>query len=88
MSNITSERTQQIHSPKFLYSPRESVYQRVKKTVNFSNLGFLPILSLTWDHMKVNVSNDFSSEGTHQIHFQKTCIHLWKVSTKAVKRIL
>ena len=46
--------------------------------INFNNFRFiyffLPFafsLSLIWDHMEVNISNDISSESTHRIHSTK-----------------
>ena len=44
--------------------------------------------SFTWDHMGEHISNDIASESTHQIHSQKSCILLGRVSTKVVQRIV
>ena len=69
-SEIFSESTQQIHSQKFMHTPREVFYQSRSKNCEISNFGFLYFFpfSLTWDHMGVNTSNDNSSESAHHIH--------------------
>ncbi len=38
--------------------------------------------------MGVEILNDISSDSTHQIHSQKSCILLGRVSTKVVQRIV
>ncbi len=38
--------------------------------------------------MGEKISNDISSESTHHIHFQKSCILLGRVSTKVAQRIV
>ncbi len=38
--------------------------------------------------MGVKISNDISSESTHQIHSKKSCILLGRVSTKVAQRIV
>ncbi len=75
-SDISSESTQHIHSPKFMHSPRERRCQSSAKNYEISNLGspshpLFFFVSLTWYHMAVNVSNDISAESTHQIHSSK-----------------
>ncbi len=42
--------------------------------------------SLTWDDIEEKISNNISSESTHQIHSQKSCILIGTVSTKVVQR--
>ncbi len=72
-NDISSESTHQIHSPKIMHTPRQSLYEIVQRIVKFKILDFCHIfffffsLTWTWDHMGVKVSNDISSETTHQI---------------------
>ncbi len=40
------------------------------------------LVSLTWDNIGVKISSNISSEITHQIHSQKSCILLGRLSTK------
>ncbi len=80
-----------------MHTPREGLYfrptkiaQRIVKfqILDFVNFFFFFLVLLTWDHMRIKVSNDISSERTHQICSQMSCILLARVSTKAVKRIV
>ncbi len=66
-----------------VYTPRDGLsnVQRIMQfhtcaiffSFSFSIFGLFPFFpfSLTWDYMGVKVSNDISSENTHQIHSQK-----------------
>ncbi len=50
------------------------VVQKIVKILNFAKCSSFSFIA--WDHMGVNVSNDISSESTHQIHSQKLHTHM------------
>ena len=71
-NDISPESTHQIHSQKIMH---KGLYQSCSKDCEISIFGILPFFSfsITWGHMGVNVkvSNDISSETTHQICSRK-----------------
>ena len=62
-NDISSESAHQIHSPKFMCTHTEGLYQSCYKYCEFQIWIFaLFSFSLTWGHMGVKVSKDISTE--------------------------
>ncbi len=89
-SNYISKSIQQIHSQKFMYTPKEDLYQSCSKNCEISFFFYFCqflFFFVSMVYVGVNISNDISAEIMHQIAPPNSCIFLGRVSTRVVKRI-
>ncbi len=74
-NGISSESTQQIHSPKSMHALESVSTKVVQRIAKFQILEFCHFFSfsLTWDYMGMKLSNDISSEVCIRFALQNSC---------------
>ena len=83
-NDIFFESTHQIHLRKIMHTSGEGLYHtcNCSRSCEISNFGFLPFFFFSFshehrNHMRVKVSNDTSSERTHQIFLPQIHGYSW-----------